>query len=251
MTFPDSNLPPSAQPWAKEVQDQISTINSELAIAKINNGARDAQIRANYQTTGVTQNALEETLTYLRGLSFRYATFESNAVWRRQSANISETLISGTEFYINLERRPKAASAFITVTCDVDLACEAAPAESLMSQIVSQYIYIQSYQGTTGNPWGAAHTTTNVADGKYSGPTSIGYMIAKSNTKSGIRTNDPDTYLLGGSNITTTAGVYLNPAYAYRITTRLTRYTANPDGENAALYSGNISPQSMTIQIMP
>jgi len=250
MTFPDSNLPPSAQPWAQEVQDQIDSINAELSAVKINDGARDAQIRANYQTTGVTQNALEETLTYLRGLSFRYATFESNANWVNQTASTTDTTISGTEFYINLERRPKAASAFITVTCDVDLSCKNGVADSLMSQIVSQYIYIQSYAGTTGNPWGGAHGSTNVATGQYSN-----YLLAKSNTKSGIKTSDANTFLLGGSNITTTAGVYLNPAYAYRVTTRLSKYTApsatGTSGSDTARYGGNVSPQSMTIQIMP
>ena len=247
MVFPNTNLPPAAQPWATEVQSQIEQINNKLSIADLNNDSRDASIRANYQTTGVVQTALEDTLTYLRGLSFRYATFDSNASWGNQTANTSESTISGTTFWIDLERRPKAANAFITVTCDVDLSCKNGIKNSLMSQIISQYIFIQSY---TGNPGTGAHASTNVSNGQYKN-----YMLAKSNTKSGIRTNDASTFLLGGSNITTTAGVYLNPAFTYRITTYLTKYTApaatGDDGVDTARYGGNVSPQTMTIQITP
>ena len=240
MVFPQTNLPPAAQPWATEVQSQLIDINNKLNTVDLNTDSRDAAIRANYQTTGVVQTALEDTLTYLRSLTFRYATLKSNAVWSNSAPQTSEATISGTEFYINLERRPKAASAFITVTCDVDLSCKDSAGGAYMQQNVSQYIRIQSY---TGNPGTGAHGTTNTATGQYAD-----YLIGKSTTKSGIQSGSPVSQM-GGSNITTTAGVYLNPAYTYRITTRLRRFTSA--GSSNVTYGGNVSPQTMTIQITP
>ena len=247
MGFAKNNLQPDSRQWGREVETRLEELERSAKLARNDQTATAAIVKANYETTGVTQKALEETLTYLRGLSFRYATYESNAKWSDQSANTSDSTITGTEFKVDLERRPKKASAFITVTCDVDLSCKNGVADSLMSQIISQYIYIQSY---TGNPGTGAHNSTNIAEGQYSN-----YLLGKSNTKSGIRTHDASTFMLGGSNITTTAGVYLNPIYSYRITTRLSKYTApastNDSGVDTAKYGGNVSPQTMTIQITP
>lgn len=241
MPFAKNNLPPASQQWAREMQSKVEELEKTIARNRENETALDAIVKANYQTTGVVQAALEDTLTYLRGLTFRYATFKSGAVWNNASSNTTEADISGTTFYVDLERRPKAASAFITVTCDVDLICSESAANSLMQQNISQYIYIQSY---TGNPGTGAHSTTNVSTGQYAG-----YILGKSNTKSGMTVNAAPASLTGGSNITTTAGVYLNPAYTYRITTKLRKNTAT--SSSTARYGGNVSPQSMTIQITP
>lgn len=241
MPFSKSNLPSDSQQWGREVEAKLTELERAAKLARNDQTVNAAIIKANYETTGVTQKALEETLTYLRGLSFRYATFQSNATWTNVGVNPTELPIANTSFFMYLEKRPKKASAFITVTCDVDLSCRDIVANSGMQQTITQYIEIQSY---TGNPGSGAHTTTNVANGQYKE-----YILNSSTTRSGIQSSAESVSLLGGSNITTTAGVYLNPAFSYRIRSYLTRQTSV--GSSTVKYSGNISPQSMTIQITP
>ncbi len=64
VVFPNSNLPTSSQPWAREIQKQLSNIISSNTSSQINNAARDNQLNSsiialNGVVNGVT-NALNE-----------------------------------------------------------------------------------------------------------------------------------------------------------------------------------------------
>lgn len=244
MTFPNSNLPPSAQPWAAEVQAQINAINDQLNLTHVNNGARDAQIRASYQTTGVTQDSLEKTLDFLRSNTFRYGTYTSNASWTSQPASTTETLVAGTKFWIDLERRPLNGHAFVTVSCDADLSCTDTASGSNLRQNIFQYISVQSYAGDWTSPYTGSNSDADLADGKYNQ-----YVVSLNTIRSGIVTDATNTTLLGGSSITSTAGFYINKNYTYRISTYINRNTGN--STSTARFGGNISPQTMTIQTLP
>jgi len=58
MVFPNSNLPSTAQPWARDVQKRIETVESEIKANNINNTARDVQLENNYKRIDRTVNGL-------------------------------------------------------------------------------------------------------------------------------------------------------------------------------------------------
>ena len=58
MVFPNSNLPSTAQPWARDVQKRIETVESNIKANNINNTARDVQLENNYKRIDKTVNDL-------------------------------------------------------------------------------------------------------------------------------------------------------------------------------------------------
>jgi hypothetical protein len=58
MVFPNSNLPSTAQPWARDVQKRIETVESNIKANGINNTARDVQLENNYKRIDKTVNDL-------------------------------------------------------------------------------------------------------------------------------------------------------------------------------------------------
>jgi len=58
MVFPNSNLPSTAQPWARDVQKRIETVESNIKANNINNTARDVQLENNYKRIDKAVNDL-------------------------------------------------------------------------------------------------------------------------------------------------------------------------------------------------
>lgn len=58
MVFPNSNLPATAQPWARDVQKRIEKVESNVKANELNNTARDVQLENNYKRIDATVNGL-------------------------------------------------------------------------------------------------------------------------------------------------------------------------------------------------
>lgn len=58
MVFPNSNLPATAQPWARDVQKRIEKVESNVKANELNNTARDVQLDNNYKRIDTTVNGL-------------------------------------------------------------------------------------------------------------------------------------------------------------------------------------------------
>lgn len=68
MIFPQSNLPTSAQPWAREVTKQLTSIIANVATNEVNNNARDNQLKSSIDaiskvSTVVSSGPAAEALT--------------------------------------------------------------------------------------------------------------------------------------------------------------------------------------------
>jgi hypothetical protein len=49
MVYPNSNLPTVSQPWGREIQKNLETVQSQFLSERTNNTARDAQLQASYK----------------------------------------------------------------------------------------------------------------------------------------------------------------------------------------------------------
>lgn len=58
MVFPNSNLPSTAQPWARDVQKRIEAVESNVKANEFNNTARDVQLDNNYKRIDKAVNDL-------------------------------------------------------------------------------------------------------------------------------------------------------------------------------------------------
>lgn len=58
MPFPNSNLAPASQPWARDVQKRVESLESNIKANEINNTARDVQLDNNYKRLDKAVNDL-------------------------------------------------------------------------------------------------------------------------------------------------------------------------------------------------
>jgi hypothetical protein len=70
--FPKSNLPVSSQPWGREIQKTVESLQEALARQSVNSGTSDTQLQASYRR-------LDETLNGLLGLGNSDSPFSINA----------------------------------------------------------------------------------------------------------------------------------------------------------------------------
>ena len=63
VVFPNSNLPTSSQPWAREIQKQLSNIISSNTSSQINNAARDNQLNSSIIALNGVVNGLSAVQT--------------------------------------------------------------------------------------------------------------------------------------------------------------------------------------------
>ncbi len=54
MTYPNSNLPSASQPWGREIQKNLTNLNTQFLSERTNNAARDAQLQASYKRLDTT-----------------------------------------------------------------------------------------------------------------------------------------------------------------------------------------------------
>jgi hypothetical protein len=115
VVFPNSNLPISSQPWAREIQRQLSTIIDVEQSNEINNLARDNQLQTSVSSLtnivnnikiltddetsalGLATTALSTANTALSGLTSLASTGSSYTVF---GANISGGTISGANLIL-------------------------------------------------------------------------------------------------------------------------------------------------------
>jgi hypothetical protein len=115
VVFPNSNLPISSQPWAREIQRQLSTIIDVEQSNQINNLARDNQLQTSVSSLtnivnnikiltddetsalGLATTALSTANTALSGLTSLASTGSSYTVF---GANISGGTISGANLIL-------------------------------------------------------------------------------------------------------------------------------------------------------
>lgn len=83
--FPKSNLPVSSQPWGREIQKTVESLQEALARQNVNSGTSDAQLQASYRR-------IDETLNGLLGLGNADSPFSINA------DNINGGTITGVLF---------------------------------------------------------------------------------------------------------------------------------------------------------
>lgn len=83
--FPKSNLPVSSQPWGREIQKTVESLQEALARQSVNSGTSDAQLQASYRR-------IDETLNGLLGLGEAGSPFSINA------ENINGGTITGVLF---------------------------------------------------------------------------------------------------------------------------------------------------------
>jgi hypothetical protein len=70
--IPNSNLPASSQPWGREIQKRLQSLESEVARQKINSNSADSQLQSSYRR-------IDETLNGLLGLGDAGSPFSINA----------------------------------------------------------------------------------------------------------------------------------------------------------------------------
>jgi hypothetical protein len=70
--IPNSNLPASSQPWGREIQKRLQSLESEVARQKINNNSADAQLQSSYRR-------IDKTLDGLFGLGSAGSPYQINA----------------------------------------------------------------------------------------------------------------------------------------------------------------------------
>lgn len=58
MPFPNSNLPATSQPWARDVQKRVESLESNVKANEINNTARDVQLETSYKRLDKAVNDL-------------------------------------------------------------------------------------------------------------------------------------------------------------------------------------------------
>lgn len=56
--IPDSNLPLSSQPWGREIQKKVETIESDLSLQKTNSATVDSQLQSSYKRLDETVRSL-------------------------------------------------------------------------------------------------------------------------------------------------------------------------------------------------
>ena len=56
--IPNSNLPASSQPWGREIQKRLETLESEVAKQKINNSSANSQLQSSYKKVDETVSEL-------------------------------------------------------------------------------------------------------------------------------------------------------------------------------------------------
>jgi hypothetical protein len=70
--IPNSNLPAPSQPWGREIQKRLQSLESEVARQKINNNSADAQLQSSYRR-------IDKTLDGLFGLGTAGSPYQINA----------------------------------------------------------------------------------------------------------------------------------------------------------------------------
>ena len=70
--FPKSNLPESSQPWGREIQKTVESLQEALARQSVNSSTSDTQLQASYRR-------IDETLNGLLGLGNADSPFSINA----------------------------------------------------------------------------------------------------------------------------------------------------------------------------
>jgi hypothetical protein len=86
--IPNSNLPASSQPWGREIQKRLQSLESEVARQKINNNSADSQIQASYKR-------LDETVRKVIGLEAPNSEYKIDA---RNITNGIYTIYSNGEW---------------------------------------------------------------------------------------------------------------------------------------------------------
>jgi hypothetical protein len=107
MPLPDSNLPTSSLPWAREVEKQLATVSNTVSINEINNSARDAASETNLNNLlGLMADQIELT-TYSKELSFganqsvSFTSGPGNFVSNTADLNININLNKARNLLIN------------------------------------------------------------------------------------------------------------------------------------------------------
>jgi hypothetical protein len=83
--IPSSNLPLSSQPWGREIQKKVETIESELSLQKTNSATVDSQLQSSYKR-------LDETVRSLGTINVDVATItaiSNEAVTTANAATIT------------------------------------------------------------------------------------------------------------------------------------------------------------------
>jgi hypothetical protein len=70
--IPNSNLPAPSQPWGREIQKRLQSLESEVARQKINSNSADAQLQSSYRR-------IDKTLDGLFGLGTAGSPYQINA----------------------------------------------------------------------------------------------------------------------------------------------------------------------------
>lgn len=83
--FPKSNLPVSSQPWGREIQKTIESLQEAVSRQSVNTGTTDLQLQSSYRR-------IDETLNGLLGLGNANSPFTINA------ENINGGTITGVKF---------------------------------------------------------------------------------------------------------------------------------------------------------
>ena len=92
MVFPNSNLPSTAQPWARDVQKRIESVESTVKANEFNNTARDVQLDNNYKRIDATVNGL-----IVADAAAATALAQANSAIDATNAVVNNIYVSGTQ----------------------------------------------------------------------------------------------------------------------------------------------------------
>jgi hypothetical protein len=180
VVFPNSNLPTSSQPWAREVTKQLSNIIASSTSSQINNAARDNQLNSSIiALTGVVNDvrvAAQEANDAITGLT---SLGSSGSAYSIYANNISGGTITGVTIQ-------SAASGTRAVMSASDLA------------FYYESTYVGKVQGNDNSWSDAAALTIISADGTSQiSVENSGISLYSTGTGNGIGVNDSENVSYG------------------------------------------------------
>jgi hypothetical protein len=159
--IPNSNLPLSSQPWGREIQKKVETIESELSLQKTNSATVDSQLQSSYKRLDETVRSLgtiNVDVAQITAISNQAVDAANQAIIAVNSkADIASPVFTGT--VSGIPANADAATSATTIGfIGVPQVLDPASPYTLTAADAGKHIYRTTTGGTINIP---ASTTTN------------------------------------------------------------------------------------------
>jgi len=230
MVYPNSNLPSVSQPWGREVQKNLETLQGQFLSDRTNNTARDAQLQASYKRLDSTviqvAAAADQAQDAADAAAAAASTANSAASAALAAANTANSAIailsslttatyypgtsttwSGNNLnallidyygstYIDIPEPGGARKVIVTAVFDVDMNTTTAAAATATSQSATARMYGTSTATNSISSGGSRGSNANI--GIYGGG-SLTVTGTYDVTSSGTLSWNPDLTIVTGS----------------------------------------------------